>query len=201
MNMSRHSRTRRSFIKSARLLFPPLLFPTTLSLNPGARELILYVGTYTTGKSEGIYIYRLNLSTGELRHKSTVTGVVNPSFLAIDPQRRHLFAVNETTEFNGKRGGAVTAFSIDQATGGLTLLNQQPSLGEAPCYVEVDRTGKFILVANYGGGNVSVLPVGRDGRLSEATALVQHQGSGPNSERQEGPHAHCITVDRTNRYA
>jgi 6-phosphogluconolactonase len=162
---------------------------------------MLYVGTYTTGKSEGIYLYRMNASTGELRHTGTVAGVVNPSFLAIAPQRRHLFAVNEVTEFNGKRSGAVTAFSIDQATGGLALLNQQPSLGEAPCYIEVDRTGKFVLVANYGGGNISVLPVRRDGRLGESTAFVQHQGSGPNAERQEGPHAHCIILDRLNRYA
>jgi 6-phosphogluconolactonase len=163
--------------------------------------MILYVGTYTSGRSQGIYLYRMNLSTGELRHHSIVTGVVNPSFLAIGPQARYLFAVNEVEEFDGKPGGAITAFSINRQTGGLSLLNQQPSLGGAPCYVTVDRTGKFVLAANYAGGSVSVLPVLRDGRLSKATALVQHHGSSLNSERQEGPHAHCIILDRSNRYA
>lgn len=182
-----------------------LAFPNSLGArsrpHPTLQELIVFVGTYTSGKSEGIYTYRMNLSSGELKHLNTVKGVVNPSFLATDRQRRYLYAVNEMMEFAGKPGGAVSAFSINQRTWELRSLNQQPSLGGAPCYVMVDETGKFVLVANYGGGNVSVLPIRRDGSLGTATDMVQHQGTGVNPERQEGPHAHCIILDRSNRYA
>jgi len=166
-----------------------------------SHSLTLYVGTYTSGKSEGIYIYNMNVSSGELKYFNTVKRVIDPSFLAVGRKRRFLYAVNELTEFGGKPGGALSAFSIDQKTGDLNLLNQQPSLGGAPCYVIVDATGRFVLVANYTGGNVSVLPVLPDGGLGTATDMVQHQGSGANKERQEAPHAHCVVLDRSNRYA
>lgn len=166
-----------------------------------ARSRPLYVGTYTSGKSEGIYLYSMDMSSGELKYSKSVKRVVDPSFLAIGRTRRFLYAVNELSEFAGKPGGAVSAFSIDQKTGNLSLLNQQTSLGGAPCYVTVDATGKFVLVANYTGGNVSVLPVLRDGSLGAATAMVQHEGSGPNKERQEAPHAHCVVLDHSNRFA
>ena len=107
----------------------------------------------------------MNLSSGELTHVTTTRGVVNPSFLTLDPTRRYLYAVNEVTDFAGKPGGAVSAFAINRRTGELQFLNQQPSLGGAPCYVTVDRTGGFLLVANYDGGNVSVVSIERDGRL------------------------------------
>jgi 6-phosphogluconolactonase len=168
---------------------------------PSTQELTLYVGTYTSGKSEGIYVYRMKLATGELRHARTVSGVVNPSFLVIDPRRRHLYAVNEVSEFNGKPGGAVTAFAIDGRTGDLTRLNQQATLGGSPCHLTLDHTGKSLLVANYESGNVAVLPVRLDGRLGTATDVVQHHGSSINKERQQGPHAHCVALDRANRYA
>jgi 6-phosphogluconolactonase len=165
-----------------------------------ARELNLYVGTYTTGKkSEGIYLYRLNMISGALSYVRTAKGVVDPSFLAVDRSRRFLYAVNEVTEFGGKPGGAVSAFSIEQGDGNLTFLNQQPSLGGAPCHLILDQTGRFLLVANYVGGNVSVLPIERDGRLGAPTELVQHQGHSVKPE-QEGPHAHCVTQDHAGRY-
>src|SRR5260370_30672310 len=97
------------------------------------RELLLYVGTYTTGKSEGIYLYRLNLSSGELKHVATTKRVVNPSFLALAPSRRYLYAVNDVGDFAGKKSGAVSAFAVDQRTGELRRLNQQPSWGADPC--------------------------------------------------------------------
>jgi 6-phosphogluconolactonase len=109
--------------------------------------------------------------------------------------------VNEVEEFAGKKSGAVSAFSVDQRTGELQLLNQQPSLGANPCYVDVDSGGRFVLIANYTGGNVSVFPVQRDGSLGEATDMKQARGSSVNRERQEGPHAHCIVLDPTNRFA
>ncbi|HEX8492516.1 MAG TPA: lactonase family protein [Pyrinomonadaceae bacterium] len=197
--------TRREFLKAASLC----AFGLTLSDMASAhlpstgrlRELLLYVGTYTTGKSEGIYLYRLNLASGELKHARTIKGVVNPSFIALDNSRRYLYAVNEVDEFGGQKSGAVSAFSIDRRTGGLRLLNQQPSLGRAPCYVTVDTTDRFVLVANYWGGNVSILPVRNDGSLGEATDVQQFTGSSVNRERQEAPHAHCILLDKTNRHA
>ena len=166
-----------------------------------AGELLVYVGTYTTGKSEGIYLYRLNLSSGELKHVATTRGVVNPSFLALAPSRRYLYAVNEVGDFAGKKSGAISAFAIDQKTGDLRLLNQQASLGADPCYVDVDAGSRFVLLANYTGGNVTVFPVQRDGSLGEATDMKQARGSSVNRERQEGPHAHSIVLDPTNRFA
>ncbi|HJZ81152.1 MAG TPA: lactonase family protein [Pyrinomonadaceae bacterium] len=166
-----------------------------------ATELLVYVGTYTTGKSEGIYLYRLNLTSGELKHVGTTRQVVNPSFLTLTTDLRYLYAVNEVDEFGGKRSGAVSAFAINQQTGELRLLNQQASLGASPCYVAVDARGKFVLVANYTGGNVSVFPVQSDGSLGAATDMKQDLGSSINRDRQEGPHAHCIVLSRSNRFA
>lgn len=164
-------------------------------------ELLLYVGTYTTGKSEGIYLYRFNLTSGELTHSGTTKGVVNPSFLTLAPSRRYLYAVNEVDDFAGRKSGAVSAFGVDQKTGDLRLLNQQASLGANPCYVDIDASGKFVLIANYTGGSVTVFPIQRDGSLGESTDTKQYQGSSVNRERQEGPHAHCIRLDPTNRFA
>ena len=165
-------------------------------------EQTVYVGTYTSStKSEGIYIYRLNMSTGELTHFKTVKGVVDPSYLAIDRKRRFLYAVNEVSKFEGQASGAVSSFSIDRTTGDLTYLNQKPSKGGSPCYVTQDRTGEFVLLANYESGNVSVLPIKEDGTLGDTVSMVQHSGASINRDRQQGPHAHCILMDKSNRYA
>ena len=195
---------RRKFLRFAGvgalgLMLPDLSFPRVWSATR-AGELLLYVGTYTSGKSEGIYLYRFSLSSGELKHVTTTKGVKDPSFLAVSPNRRFLYSVNEVEEFENKKSGALSAFAIDQKTGELKLLNQKPTLGGAPCYVVVDRTGRFVLVANYVGGNVAVLPVRRDGSLGEATDMKQGAGSSIN-ERQEGPHAHCLVLDHSNRFA
>ena len=200
--MSLTNRSRRGFLWSGGIgVLGAFAFRGITRARQTTRSLTLYIGTYTSGKSEGIYIYRMNVSSGELKYFNTVKRVIDPSFLAVDGKRRFLYAVNELAEFAGKPGGALSAFSIDQKTGDLSLLNQQPSLGGAPCHVIVDATGRFVLVANYAGGNVSVIPVMRDGSLGTATDMVQHHGSGVNKERQEAPHAHCVTLDRSNRYA
>jgi 6-phosphogluconolactonase len=199
-----HDRARREFLKIAGLGTLGLALPELAFAHvgvPQAGELLVYVGTYTAGKSEGIYLYRLNLSSGELKHVATTKGVKDPSFLALSPSRRYLYAVNEVEEFAGKKSGALSAFAVDQRTGELSLLNQQPSEGGAPCYVVVDQTGRFVLVANYSGGNVAVLPVRSDGSLGEATDVKQHLGSSVNAQRQKGPHAHCIELDPANRFA
>ena len=161
----------------------------------------VYVGTYTTKGSEGIYVYRLDLTSGALTLVSVMTGIDNPSFLALHPQGRYLYAVNEIGEFAGQPCGAVSAFARDSQTGKLTFLNQQSSQGKGPCYVSIDRTGKVALVANYMGGNVALLPIRGDGRLEAASDMIQHRGSGIDPTRQEAPHAHSITLDPCNRYA
>ena len=158
-----------------------------------ARELTLYVGTYTSGRSEGIYVYRMDQSTGALTQVSSIKSE-NPSFVALDPSKRFLYAVNETAN------GAVSAFKIDPVNHELTALNQQPSEGADPCHAMVDGQRKCVLVANYTGGNVAVLPIQRDGSLGASSDVEQHQGSGPR-EQQKSAHAHCIKLDRANRYA
>jgi len=163
---------------------------------------LLYVGTYTEGtRSEGIYLIRMDRRSGQLRRVGSVDAGANPSFLAIHPNGRVLYAVNELEQYNGRSTGAVTAFAIAKDTGALTPLNEQPSEGGAPCYVSVDRSGRVVLVANYVGGNIAVLPLRANGALDPATQVVQHTGTGPNGERQAAPHAHCILPDPANRFA
>jgi len=163
--------------------------------------MLVYIGTYTTKGAEGIYVYSFDPSSGELTFSSKATGIVNPTFLAIDPQRQYLYAANEVDTFDDKPSGAVSAFSIDRETGELTFLNVQLSHGTSPCHLSVDQTGQFVLVANYGSGSVSVLPIRDDGRLGEASDFIQHEGSSVNPKRQQGPHAHSITIDPANHYA
>jgi 6-phosphogluconolactonase len=164
-----------------------------------AQNVRLYVGTYTSGRSEGIYICSFNPVTGEIKQVATVKGVANPSFLAIDRLRQHLYAVNEVEDFGGKPSGAVSAFRIAAKTGMLTFINQQPSMGGAPCYVIADNSRRFVLLANYSGGNVSVVPV-RDGTLGTPVDVVQHHRDSTGAEPQQVPHAHSIVFDKANRY-
>jgi 6-phosphogluconolactonase len=169
---------------------------------PRAEKQLVYVGTYTGGgKSKGIYLFELDLATGAIEPKGLAAETVNPSFLAIHPNRRFLYAVSEVADSDGKKTGAVAAFRIDPATGNLSRLNHQPSEGAGPCHLVVDRTGKSVLVANYGGGSIAALPIERDGQLGKATAAIQHSGSSVNPRRQEAPHAHSINVDPANRFA
>lgn len=163
----------------------------------------MYVGTYTLegSASKGIYAYRFDPGTGKITPVGLAAETVNPSFLAVHPNHRFLYAVNEVSNYKGEKSGGVSAFAIDRATGKLTLLNEVASKGADPCYITVDRTGKYVLVANYTGGSVAVFPVLEDGRLGEASAFVQHTGRGADPERQEGPHGHSIDLSPDNRYA
>jgi len=162
----------------------------------------VYIGTYTRresfvdGKGEGIYIYNLDPATGELTHAATVsgTGTINPSFLALSPDRSCLYAVNEISGDKGPHG-IVSAFAIDPETRHLSYLNQQSTQGLAPCHISIEPEGRYCLAANYETGSVCVLPVLEDGSLGEASDTVQFYGSGPNPGRQEGAHAHMIVPD------
>ncbi len=169
-------------------------------------EAFVYVGTYTNiepeprGRGEGIYVYRFDHASGSLEFVSLMSGVPNPSFLATSPDGQTLYAANETTALDGQPSGAVSAFAIDRRSGELSFLNRQPSHGTDPCHVSADASGQHILVANYTSGSIAVLPVASDGRLAPASDVRQHRGSGPDPNRQEGPHAHFITPDPTNRF-
>jgi len=160
----------------------------------------VYVGTYSTGDSKAIYRLSLDLNSGELKRVGMVPEQVNPSFLALHPSSRFLYSVNEIGSFGGEKTGAVSAFAVDRRTGDLQQLNQQPSAGGGPCHLVVDKAGKNVLVANYGGGSVACLPIGDDGRLKPPSSSIQHKGSSV-TPRQKGPHAHSINLDPAGKFA
>jgi len=160
---------------------------------------MIYIGTYTSGKSEGIYGYQFDPQSGALTRVNSIKST-NPSFLAIDRSKRYLYAVNEVGEYLGKPSGGVSAYVIERPNLNLRLLNEQATQGADPCHLSVDSKRKVLLVANYTGGNVSVLPIRPDGTLGMVMDVKQHEGSGP-KEQQKGPHAHCIMLDRNERYA
>ena len=162
----------------------------------------VYVGTYTGGASRGIYLLELDRSSGRFVSDPVLAGETeNPSFLALHPNGRYLYAVNELRTFEGKPTGTVSAFAVDPATGRLTFLNRQISEGTDPCWVVVDAAGKNVLVANYTSGTVAVLPLSPDGHLQPASSVRRGSGSGPVRARQEGPHAHTVVLDAASRFA
>jgi 6-phosphogluconolactonase len=164
-------------------------------------ETLVYFGTYTGKKSKGIYVSRLDPATGRLTPATVAAETASPSFLAVHPSGRFLYAVNEVSRYDGKPAGSVIGYTIDRATGTLKALNNHSTQGAGPCHLIVDPTGKNVLVANYGGGSVAVMPVQPDGTLKEPSSFIQHKGSSANASRQEGPHAHGIYVDPANRFA
>ncbi len=157
----------------------------------------VYVGTYTGGDSEGIYTYKLNMDSGELIHYATTTGIENPSFLAPHQNGKWFYSVSQIRS----KSGDIQAFKRDLKTGLLTTLNSQSSEGAGPCHLIVDKSGKWILAANYTGGTISILPIKEDGSLGPATDKIQHSGSSANPDRQQEPHPHSIWVSPDNRFA
>jgi len=147
-----------------------------------------YTGTGFTldGADSGIYVLRMNVSTGELSCVQFSPHTENPSWLVYDSLRRQVFSVNEN------EAGGISSFIFDPATMSLRFVNRVSSEGKYPCYLSVDPSGKYLLAANYGSGNVAVFPVGPDGKISKAVSVHQHAGKGPDPDRQEGPHAHMI---------
>ena len=183
-----------------------LLLLATLALGSspaGKTKYLLYVGTYTEegSKSKGIYAYRYDADAAQITPLGLAAETTNPSWVTLHPNGRFLYAVNEVQNYKGPNSGGVSAFSVDRATGKLTFLNEVSSRGADPCYVTVDRTGKYVLVANYTGGSIAVFPIHEDGSLGEASAFVQHTGHGTNPQRQEGPHVHSINLSPDNRFA
>jgi 6-phosphogluconolactonase len=170
------------------------------SLPVGAAESLVYFGTYTGAKSQGIYVSRFDDATGRFSPPQLAVATPSPSFLVAHPSGRFIYAINEVDEFRGEKAGSASAFAVDTAAGRLSLLNDASTKGTGPCHLSLDRTARHLLVANYGGGSLAVLPVGEDGRIGPATSFVQHTGRGP-KENQEAPHAHAIAVDAANHYA
>lgn len=164
-------------------------------------DLLVYFGTYTGEKSKGVYVSRLDLASGALTRPELAGETASPSFLAVHPSQNFLYAINEIGNFQGKESGSVSAFAIDRNTGRLTTLNQQPSVGGGPAHLVVDKAGRNVLVANYGGGSVAVVPIGTDGALKPPSAFIQHTGGSVDPQRQKGPHAHSINLDPANRFA
>jgi 6-phosphogluconolactonase len=162
----------------------------------------LYIGTYTAGDSisQGVYTCEFDDVTGQLTEPVLAAELKNPSFLAIHPSGKFVYAVNELSEGGGRGQGGVTALKIE-ADGRLTKINEQPSGGGAPCHCNIDATGTALLTANYGGGNVMVYPIAPDGSLQPASCNIQHEGSSIDKSRQEAPHAHSINLSSDNRFA
>jgi len=197
-------------MKITRRFFASLLIAVTPLLLSGARtsgddskpsQYFAFIGTYTSKTdSKGIYSFHFDVATGRLTAMVLAATTPDPSFLTVAGNEKYFYAVNELSEFDEKKSGAVTSYSLDRKSGKLTQMNQVPSGGADPCYISFDQNGKYLLVANYTGGSVSVFPVASDGRIGAASAFVQHTGSGPNKERQEGPHAHYIAASADNRF-
>lgn len=177
-----------------------LLFSAPSAFATAPAGMLVYVGTYTDTQSKGIYAFRLNPASGVLVPLGLVAECANPSFLALHPNHRSLYAVGETAEFESQKTGSVSAFAIDGRSGKLRLLNRRPSGGSGPCHLAVDGTGRCVLVANYGAGSVATLPIRTDGSLDEPATVIQHHGSSANPQRQEAPHAHWIGADPDNRF-
>ena len=159
----------------------------------------MFISAFAAGDQGAIHAYHLDLASGHLKQAHSTTDVEHPFFLALSPDNRFLYSIHAKT-FGGKENEEVAAYEIVGRTGQLKLLNRQSALGTAACYVDVDATGKTVVVANYATGSVASLPVRSDGSLGEAATFIQHHGSSINPARQEGPHAHCIVVSPDNRF-
>ncbi|HYE20407.1 MAG TPA: lactonase family protein [Tepidisphaeraceae bacterium] len=164
----------------------------------------VYLGTYTRkDKSKGIYTAKLDLAKGTLGDLKVAAEIENPSYLALASSNKFLYAIGEVSSFQGKKGGVISAFSVEP-DGTLKLLNQQSTVGPGPCYVSVDNAGKIAMIANYGGGSVAAYPIAPDGKLGEASAFIQHPKDEAAAAATKGkglPRAHSINLDRANRFA
>jgi 6-phosphogluconolactonase len=193
---------RRIFFLQLIALAATVFLPAAAKPQKPTGTYLVYVGTYTTKQtSKGIYAYRFDATTGQLTSIGLAGESVDPSFVAVHPNGKYLYAVNEIGDFNGMKSGAISSFAIDKKAGTLKFLNQVSTHGAGPCYVSLDKTGRFVLAANYDGGSAATFAIQDDGSLSLVKGFVEHSGSSVDKERQEGPHAHWIGVSPDNRFA
>lgn len=163
-------------------------------MNSNSRCLKLYIGTYTSSRSKGIYSLNLDGENGKLDKLTLQAELSNPSYLTTDASNRFLYSVIETETFKDVYGGAVAAFSIDSQTGVLGLINYQSTKGKSPCHLHIDSGSNYLYAANYSEGTFSMFPVNKDGGIQQAISIIEHCGSGPNSNRQEKPHVHFVAL-------
>ncbi len=175
------------------VFFNTIIFAQKSSKKSMNNDFHLLVGTYTSGKSEGIYTFKFNVKTGEFTPESIAKNIKNPSFLAVSPNSKYVYSAGETD-----KQGSVHSFSFDKKTGILTPLTTQSANGNYPCHVAIDKTGKWVICGNYGAGNLSVFPVEADGSLGKATQTIQHEGKSTNPGNQESPHVHSINIAPNN---
>jgi 6-phosphogluconolactonase len=169
-----------------------------------ARDYFVYVGTYPSSDSKGIYLYRFDEKTSKLTSLGLAAEMANPSFVVADPSHRYLYAVGDSEMAirgsNDEAVNTISSFTIDPATGSLKLLNRVSSGGNDPIHLIVDNTGEILFVANYESGSVASFAIGPDGRIGTMTGFDQHHGSSVDPKRQEGPHAHEVVVSPDNRF-
>ena len=162
-----------------------------------SQSFYLFAGTYTSKGSKGIYVYQFDAKTGTAKLISNTDSVVNPSYLAISPDGKFIYSVNET---GGDQPGYVSAFSFDKTSGRLTFINSQASGGDHPCYITIDKTNRWVMVGNYSGGNIAALPVNKDGSLYPYAQLIQHPASNVNKARQGKAHVHATVFSPDQRW-
>jgi 6-phosphogluconolactonase len=180
-------------MKKNYLFFFILFFHSLLQAQVSASDPYLLVGTYTSGKSDGIYVYHFNTKTGDFALVSHIKSS-NPSYLTVSPNEKFVYAVNENIP------GGISAYAFDKSNGQLQFLDSQSSKGANPCYVSEDKTGKWVMVGNYSSGTIGVFPVLKNGALDSAHQVIEHSGYSVNTERQEGPHVHSTVFSPDNHF-
>ncbi len=183
----------RKFLVIISLLFPVAIYAQHKKAAPTTFDLL--IGTYTKGKSKGIYVYRFYAQNGKMAYLNEIDGVDNPSYLTVSNDHKFVYTVNEI----GKNG-EVSAFSFEPKVGKLVFINKQPSGGADPCYISEDKDQKNVFIANYSSGSLEVVPVGKDGALGTPSQVVQDSGQGVNKDRQEGPHIHTAVLSPDEKY-
>lgn len=179
-------------------IFAMMAWAALIGAETRAAEQLVLIGTYSQRGSEGIYAARLDLDSGKLSEPKALAQARNPSFLALHPGGKFLYAVNEVGMDKGKPAGAITAYAFDREKPALLELNSEPTQGTSPCHLAVDASASTVVAANYSSGNAAVFPLAPDGLLRPAAQVLQHEGKGPNKGRQEAPHAHGVTFSPAN---
>lgn len=161
---------------------------------------LVFISAFAKGDEGAIYAYELDPETGKLNEIERTSDVEHPFFLAVSPDNQYLYSIHAPGKFSGKDNEFVSAFKLEGRTGKMKLLNRQSSQGTASCYLDIDKSGKSVVVANYTTGSIASLPVNEDGSLREAATFVQHTGSSVNPKRQKEPHAHCSVISPDQKY-